>query len=265
MKPKLTYVLGSGGARGLAHIGVLNILEKNKLRPDLIIGTSIGALIGGLYAAGASLEEIEEAASKINRWQKFYLFSSLPRTNGLLKGEKIEKLIKKFINNKKFTDLKIPFYAVAVDLISGKEVILKNGLVFRAIRASIAVPGLFTPIVINKKILVDGGLVDPLPVDIACKLASSFIIASTVYSPLKEEKFKKNFGAIAVLRRSIKIMEDMIYRQSIKKIKNLVLIESKVKNYSFWDYDKAKELIFLGEQAAKEKLPLIKKYIKNSL
>jgi len=266
MKPKLIYVLSAGGAKGLAHIGVLDILEKNGLKPDLIVGTSIGALIGGLYANGNNLKEIEETASKINQWQKFFLFSSLPQKDGLIRGTKIENLIKKFIDEKKFTDLKIPFYAIATDLVSGEKVVLKSGLAFRAIRASIAVPGLFTPTVINGKILVDGGLLDPLPIDIAykAKLKSPIVIASSVWSPLKRENFKKNFGVIAILRRSIKIMEDTIYKQSIKEAENLVLIKPKVENYGFWDYDKAKELISLGKEAAKEKLSVIKNLLKVS-
>ena len=143
-KPKIIFVLSRGlAAKGLAHLGVLQVLDKEGIKPDAIVGTSVGSLIGGLYAAGVDLKKAEEAAIKINKLQKVLLFTSLPRRTGLVRGDRIEELIKKFIGQKKIEELNIPFYAVATDIGKGERVVINKGPLVKAIRASISIPGVF--------------------------------------------------------------------------------------------------------------------------
>ena len=177
---KIGLALGSGGARGLAHIGVLRVLEREKIPVDLIVGSSMGSLIGGLYASGMNADTLEEIALNI-RWQytaKF--FTPTISKAGLVDGNKIEKLLETFIGKIIFSKLKIPFVTVAANIENGKEVIIKTGKVSRAIRASCSIPGIFTPLKYGNRYLVDGGLVNPVPVDVARKNGADIVIGVNV-------------------------------------------------------------------------------------
>ena len=175
-KPVVGIALGSGSARGLAHIGVIHALEEAGITVDVVAGTSIGALIGSVYAAGR-IDAIERDYLSFD-WKKVAAFMDvvLPRS-GLIDGQKVEDFIRQYIHALKIEHLPKPFQAVATDLGTGQEVIFKEGDTIKAVRASIAAPGIFTPVRVDGRILVDGGLVNPVPVSVVKAMGADRIIA----------------------------------------------------------------------------------------
>ena len=175
---KIGLALGSGSARGLAHVGVIMALEAYNIPIDIITGSSIGSVIGSLYASGATVRQLEEVALSIKKSKTLFLIDPVFPHSGLISGDRIEKMLNQFgIKDKTFDDLKIPFAAVATDVESGAEVILNQGKVIDAVRASISIPGIFTPVKYQDYYLVDGGVVDPVPVDVVKMMGADIIIA----------------------------------------------------------------------------------------
>lgn len=174
MTRKWGLVLGGGSARGLSHIGILKVLEKNNLRPDYVSGTSIGAAIGALYCTGMSPEYMKNLCLT-TEWQELLDFT-VPKT-GILAGNKVESLIARLTNNCSFSDLVIPLRVVATDLISAKKVVFSEGNLAKAVRASISIPGIFSPVVIDRHELVDGAIVDPVPVDVVRGMGAEIVVA----------------------------------------------------------------------------------------
>ena len=173
---KIGLALGGGSARGWAHIGVLRALAEADIQINCVAGTSIGALVGAIYSSGR-IALLEEAALKMD-WGRIVSFLDVvfPRS-GLIDGKKIETFFRGHVQKTRFEDLRVPFAAVATDLRSGSAVILKSGDLIEAVRASISIPGIFTPVVLNGRVLVDGGLVDPVPVTVARSLGADRVIA----------------------------------------------------------------------------------------
>jgi NTE family protein len=187
MKHKIGLALGGGAAKGISYIGVLKVLERNKIPIDYIAGTSIGAVIGGLYASGYKAQELEDLATTID-WAHLFDFSELQ--NGLITGKNMEKKLREILKAKQFKDLYTKFIATAVDIKTGQEILFNQGDVAKAIRASIAIPGIFAPLHLHQSILVDGGVIDPVPVKaLKNKVNKIIAVASTlkIYSP----KFKR--------------------------------------------------------------------------
>lgn len=175
--PRIGLALGSGGARGWAHLGVLRRLGELGIRPCCVAGTSIGSIAAALYATG-TLDTMESLASHLDwrRVAQLFLEVNLPRS-GLISGKHFIRLLKDIIPARAVSDLQIPYAAVATDLQSEKEVVLQSGSLFDAIRASIGIPGIFTPTRLNGHDLVDGGLVNPLPVSVCRSLGADLVIA----------------------------------------------------------------------------------------
>ena len=175
---KFGLALGGGSARGIAHIGVIQVLEAYHIPIDMIAGTSIGSVVGSVYATGASVEQIKEAALSMKRSKTISLMDPTLPLSGLLSGNRVEEILNKIaLKDKTFDDLKIPFAAVATDIETGAKVILNQGSVIKAVRASISIPGIFTPVKYQDYYLVDGGVVDPVPVDVVEKMGADIIIA----------------------------------------------------------------------------------------
>ncbi len=190
-KPILGLALGSGAARGMAHIGVLHALAEAGLSLGVIAGASIGALVGGVYAAGR-LQKFADVMSGLD-WRKsarFFLEASFARS-GLIEGTRVIEFLVQILGPHRIEDLHIAFAAVATDLMSGREVILSEGDLIEAIRASIAVPGIFTPVKRRDGLLADGGLVNPVPVSVCRALGADRVIAVDL-----------NFGRLASPRRA---------------------------------------------------------------
>lgn len=187
---KIGLALGSGSAKGLAHIGVLKVLDEQKIPVDFIAGTSIGALIGVVYASGVSTREMEEIAFNIDKKQITSFFTPTIPYSGLVEGKRITEFIKSIIGNPNIEDLKIPFAAIATNVLNGRKVMITKGSAVEAVRASISIPGIFTPCKHNGDFLVDGGLVDPVPVNCVRDMGADYIIGVNVI-PLPEKKTNK--------------------------------------------------------------------------
>ena len=171
---KVTLVLGGGSARGIAHIGVLKVLVREKIPISRIVGTSMGALIGAAYAAGITPEEMEKKAMgvSINK----LIDPTVPRM-GLLAGNRMQAMIKTLLDNKKFDDCRIPFAAITTDIETGQAVVHQSGDLTTVVRASCSWPGIFTPVKIDGRLLCDGGIKDSVQTDIARNLGEGYVIA----------------------------------------------------------------------------------------
>lgn len=187
-KKRLGLAIGSGAARGLSAIGILKVFEKHNIPIDYIAGTSIGSVIGALYASGHKSDEIEHTLLK-TKWEN-YLDFTVPQ-NGFMTGNKLENFLKEKLKNKKFNKLDIPLAIVATDLKQGNRVIFTKGDVATAVRASFSIPGFFTPVIMDKMILVDGGLTDPIPIDIV-KKNSDVVVAADFSVDIKHLHYSKS-------------------------------------------------------------------------
>ena len=183
--------LGSGSARGVSHIGVLKALEKAGVKAGWIAGTSIGSLIGGAYAAGISTEELSGIAHKLDwkRMMRLFMPSFSPRS--LISDREVNDFLESLFGDILIEDLRIPFCAVAADLVSGKRVVISEGRLTDAVRASISIPIIFKPARRNGRLLIDGGLVDPVPVESVYNLGAKFVAAVPLTRPFQGEKVWK--------------------------------------------------------------------------
>ncbi len=218
---KIALVLGSGAARGLAHIGVLKALEEASVPIDLIVGCSMGAMIGGAYASGLSAEQIERIACETN-WLKVaqILFPRRLQRNALLDGKRMQDFLVALLGDQKIEDLKIPFACVATDIWSGEEIVMQKGSVVRAIRASLSFPFLFTPVQMGDRYLVDGGVVNPLPVSVARRMGADFVIAVNVTPPINREAVRMNSGKIRKIKSRWSGSDTSVLIQKLKNLFN---------------------------------------------
>ena len=173
---KIGLALGGGAARGWAHLGVIRALEEKGIKPDYVAGTSIGALVGGAYVAG-KIDKLHHFSGSLDWKQLLNFFDPVfPRT-ALVDGKKVERFLRELVDDKKIEDLEIPFSAVASDLYDGGETVIDSGDAAEAIRASISIPGIFTPVKKGRSILTDGGLVNPVPINVVREMGADFVIA----------------------------------------------------------------------------------------
>jgi len=287
-KLKVGLALGGGGARGLAHIGVLKVLERENIPIDLITGTSMGAIIGGVYALKKDISAIEKIAEKYSKISEFnidFSFSEkerkdkpffLKKMSDFLKkgyilnlelrrkyideGEGIKKIIKDLVGDKAFTDTKIPFAAVAADLVKGEKVILNQGKLFDALLASSSIPGMFPPVILDKKILVDGGIVDVVPIQAAQSLGANFVIGVNVGQTIKKRVEFDN--AVEIFFRS-----DSITSAELRKLQLSfadVVITPKIGRFHWSDFSKPEQCIREGEIAAQNIILELKKKLKKT-
>jgi NTE family protein len=185
---KLGYALGGGAARGMFHIGVLSVLEEYGITPDIIAGTSMGSIIGAMYASGLKTSDLKQIARSID-WKQIMRLTdivALPKS-GLIQGKRIAALLKSILGDTDFSRLKCKYAAVAADLYTGQQVVFTEGSLIEAIRASISIPGIFTPVHYEGHYLVDGGLVNVVPVSVCRDLGADFVIGVNVIpDPLSE-------------------------------------------------------------------------------
>jgi NTE family protein len=185
---KIGLALGGGGARGLAHIGVLEVLEKEGIPIDMIAGTSAGAAIGALYAQGKKVSEMKKLARSWDWKQRAQIIDLALPKSGFIAGKKVKQLLKSIIGDVKFSELKLPFACVATDVITGEEVVINQGSVLEAVRASISMPVIFTVVKQKGRYLVDGALTNPVPVSVLKDMGADFIIAVNVTPRLHERQ-----------------------------------------------------------------------------
>ncbi len=259
-RSKIGLVLGGGGARGLAHLGVLKVLMRENIKFDLVVGTSIGALAGALFVLDVDLLELEEEILKTKKTEILKDFVDLgnPKSS-VIKGRKIFNYIKTKTKNSNFKDAKIPLKIITTNLGNGREVIFDKGSVTKAVMASITVPGIFPPVEIGGSYYIDGGVVNPTPVDIAKKSGMDKIIAVDLMTT-KNIKFDRKPGMINTLMQSYEIIRTQAIEEKFREqIDDLVIIKPRLRSLtdSFKFHD-AQKFIRAGERAAEEKIGEIK-------
>lgn len=249
-RKSVTLVLGGGSARGIAHIGVLKVLDRERIPIDRIVGTSIGALVGAGYSLGIPVERMEEMANKFS-WKKIF-DPTIPKM-GLVAGEKLERVIKEITDNKTFNDCKIPLRVVTTDMEAGEEIVFQEGDLSKIIRASCSWPGIFNPVRIDNRLLVDGGVKDSVPVKIAKEFGSDYMIAVDVGFCVKHGKIDNIFQMIL---QSFQIMGHELNKYQAKEAD--VVIEVDLGDIDQAAFDRAKEAMEKGAKAAEAMIGRIK-------
>ncbi|MBZ4663804.1 MAG: patatin family protein [Caloramator sp.] len=239
---KIGLALGSGASRGLAHIGVIEVLEKYGIIADAVSGSSIGSVIGALYCSGFDFKYAASLCKNLNK--KTYIDVAVPRL-GFIKGERICEIIKLLTKDKEFKDLNKKFFVVATDLKSKRLVVFEEGKIYEAIRASISIPGVFIPVYKDNMVLVDGGVLERVPAKILKNYGVDYVIGVDVGFNLKTSNCKSIFH---VLYESIDLMEKELFE--LKKQEADKLIRVDIDDVDPIGFDHAEETIEKGRQAA---------------
>jgi len=255
-RPRVGLVLGSGAARGLAHIGVIKALEKHNIPIDYIAGSSIGALVGGLYAATKDIKYIEDLALDTN-WRELVKLLDPTFGTGFIAGDKIKDFIQRSLKVRTFEELLIPFAAVATDLREGKAVVFKEGDLAMAIRASISIPFVFLPVKKDNAVLCDGGLTIPIPVSVAKKMGAEYTIAIDLDSHFftqGREDVGTNLPDTA--NDVVMLIASHLAKENLKEA-DFVLAPpvGDVKWRAFFTRERTAEIIARGERAMEEAIP----------
>jgi NTE family protein len=291
-KPRIGLALGAGSARGWAHIGAIRALEERGVKPDLICGTSIGALVGAVYASG-QLDQLETWVTGL-AWTKVVRLMDITWKGGLIRGQRLFNLFRATFEDRELSELEIPFGAVATELSSGREVWLREGKLLDVVRASIAMPGIFTPVIHNGAVLVDGGLVNPVPVSMCRAFGAEIVIAVDLswgklgpyrnmgreLPPPPEEpswlgRLRAGWlGAVRakgedpeipsifeVFNTALDIVEQRVARSRLAGEPADVLITPLLPNFGTMEYHRAKEAIAEGRAAVERMMPLIQQIL----
>jgi len=254
-RPKIGLALGSGGARGFAHLGILKVMHDAQIPIDMIAGSSMGALVAAFYASGQSIEEMYKLSVAFKK--KFFLDLTVPK-QGFIAGNRIKDFIRLFTYNKNIEQLNIPTAIIATDLQSGDKVVFTRGPVSEAVRASISIPGIFVPVSYEGRLLVDGGVVDRVPVSVVKEMGADIIIASDVSS------FKENVEIATifdVILQSLDIIQAEIMQS--RDLSPDILLKPQVGKYSSQSFTQIEEIIKAGEEEAKKHVNKIKDLIGN--
>lgn len=247
---KVTLVLGGGSARGLAHIGVLKVLEREKIPIDRIVGTSMGAFIGAAYAVGVSISMMEEKAYKFTTDK--LLDPTIPRM-GLLAGEKLELAIRDMIDSKTFADCKMPVAVVTTDVENGETIVHQTGDLVKIVRASCSWPGIFNPVTIDGMMLSDGGIKSSVPTRVARDLGAEFIIAVDVGFCVKKGKISNIFQMI--------LQSFQITGEELNKYQSMdadITIKVNLGEFDQASFEQAQEAVAKGIESAEAKIEEIK-------
>lgn len=287
----ISLVLSGGGARGIAHIGVIEEFENQGFKIQSIAGTSMGSLIGGIYAAG-TLKEFKKWATHLDKVDIFKLIDFTLLNNGFVKGDKVFKELKNFIPDINIQDLKIHYAAVATDIIKRKEIVFTEGSLIKAIRASVSIPSVFTPVMKEDSIIVDGGVVNNIPINHVQRTKDDILVAvnvnantplpkikkketptktvekqaiyqglvksfnDTLHKILPNEK-KNTFGRFDIMNHSYEMMRDQLVKLYLEINPPDILIETSREFCGIYDFYKAKDLIDYGREVTAKS---IKKY-----
>jgi len=255
-RPKVGLALGGGGARGFAEIGVIRALEREKVPIDVIAGTSVGSLIGALYADTGKSLDLEFSALGVTNEDLFDYKALAILSGGFVKGERLEEFLGGKLRNREIEHLAIPFAAVATELRTGKTVVFDRGPVVRAVHASAAIPGVFVPVTIDGRIFVDGGVTDPVPADVARSLGAQVVIAVAIPSAIPS---KTPTNPLEVAYHAVTVMAAEIGRLRCREAD--IVITPDVGDTAYDDFSRKKQLIEAGEAATLAALPAIKEAI----
>jgi NTE family protein len=266
--PGFTLALGSGGARGMAHIGVLSVLEREGLTPRAIAGTSMGAFIGAMYAAGTDVAEMEAGAESVGLRDVASLTTVTLKPGSLLSADRIEEQLRKVLPAT-FAELKLPFACVAADLVAGTAVVISEGDLPRAIRTSMTIPILFDPVHDGDRLLVDGGVVDPVPVGLARKLGGAPVVAVDVGRLVADERGSRHGRALRpvlgagaspsllqVGTRTLDVMAHWLARPALAEA--AVVISPDVGGFFFAEVLESAAIIDEGARSAELALPAVR-------
>lgn len=231
-RKKFGLVLGSGGVRGLAHIGVIKALVKHQIPIDYISGASIGSWVGAHFSLYNDIEKTADFTVGKKK-EKFISFLEPNISGGLFKGDKLEILLKEWLGDASFADLKIPLKIAATDLISGDKIVCSEGKLAPAIRASMSVPGLFKPVIFEHRALVDGGISNPVPVDLVKDLGAEVVLAVNLdFFPGFDNVLPKDVGYMNLADGTINIMRHHLAKYSCAGAD--FVIQPSLRNYSSW-------------------------------
>jgi NTE family protein len=268
---KVGLALSSGAARGIAHVGVLSILEREGIPIDMIAGTSVGAIIGAFYAAGKTSQEIVEAILRIDRRRMYSFFDFTLPSQGIIRGKKVGEWLTSVIGNLTFDDLKTPFACVAADIVTGEKAVISKGSVVDGVMASTSIPILYMPFRFQGRYLVDGGLVDPVPVDVVREMGADLVIAASV-APDMGKKLQEVItnGSVqpnapnifSITRRLMKVANS---EETITGAASADIVITPAvwgRRLRPGDRRRISELISSGEQAAIRAIPTIKRLLK---
>jgi NTE family protein len=279
-KTKWALVLMGGGARGMAHIGVLDVLQKKGWIPDIIVGTSMGAIIGGLFAAGFSSLKLRDMAKDLNL-DHFIDRPNLPflpkkpysvidfilldafktrllRRVGHESEDKLEEYFKSVVGEASIEDLPVKFACNAVDLVSGKEVVFDSGKLYKALRATMSLPIVFEPLRLDEMILVDGGVLNNVPVEIARNLGAERTVLVDIHRPLKKIAAQEIKNTFQLIQRMVETMTANTTREKIKAADLVIRIDL---NVDIFDFSNPGELIGAGELGLNVNLDKLRKWI----
>jgi len=263
IKKKIGLALGSGGARGLSHIGVIKTLLKNNIPIDLIAGTSAGSLIGGMYAALHDIEQVEKILTKMTYKDLAWILSDATFSAGALKGQRAIAFLQQFVKDVPIESLTIPFAAVATDLQTGQPVIIAKGNLIEAIRASVSVPLVFQPVWIQNTYCIDGGASEPVPVDTAKKLGADIVIAVNcdAYLPFagKINDEKQCPSSFMIAKASIDALRAQLAHENARKAH--IIINPYIPHANFTKFVHGEQFIEEGCKATEAVLPEIRAFI----
>ncbi len=262
--------LGSGSARGWAHIGVIRALEERGIKPDVVCGTSVGALVGAAYASG-ELDRLEKWVTGL-AWTTVVRLMDLTWRGGLIRGTRLFTLFRTIFEDRDIAELPMPYGAVATELHSGREVWLRQGKVLEAVRASCAMPGLLTPVVRDGAVLVDGGLVNPVPVSMCRALGADLVVAVDLswgkLGPYRQDREQakaqedlKIPSIFNVFMTSLDIVEVRVARSRLAGEPADVLLTPLLPDFATMDYHRAEEAIKEGRAAVERMGPLLERVL----
>ncbi len=249
----LGLALGGGAARGLAHLGVLKVLEESGLRADYVCGTSAGSIVGALYAGGYSWDEIVEVTRTLD-WADI-VKPVFPKM-GLVRADRLEKRLESLLGDRTIEQLNIPYRAVTVDLVQGEQFVFESGPVARAVRASSSIPGVFEPVEFEGRVLVDGGVLNDVPIDVCRQMGADFIIAVDLNSDAVQGKAPENIFNVllysfAVMARACRQIHDTALSNDV------LIVAPRLADFNYYNLKRIDELIHRGEMAMTEAMPAI--------
>ncbi|MCP8970262.1 patatin-like phospholipase family protein [Ectobacillus ponti] len=252
-EPKIGLALGSGGAKGFAHIGVIKVLREAGIPIDMIAGSSMGALVATFYAAGCNVERLYKLSQLFKR--KYYLDFTVPKM-GFIAGKRVKEMIRVFTYNRNIEQLDIPTAVVATDILTGEKVVFTEGPAAPAVRASIAIPGIFVPERIGDRLLVDGGVIDRIPVSVVKDLGADIVLAVDV-SPTKVQG--EVTSIYDVIMQSIEIMQHELvhHRQTASDL----MLHPAVEQFSSRAFTNIEEIVRVGEEEAEKHIETIRSLI----
>lgn len=254
-EPKIGLALGSGSARGFAHLGVIKVLKEENIPISYIAGSSMGALVGCFFAAGTDLDQLYKIVTSFKR--KYYLDFTVPKM-GFIKGNRIKEFIGIFTHWKNIEELEIPMAIVATNIKTGEKVVFREGLVADAVRASIAIPGIFTPEKIGDQLLVDGGVVDRVPVSVVREMGAEFVIAVDV-SHIKQDM--EVTSIYDVIMQSLDILQMELVNN--REIASDIMLKPRVEQFNSRAFTNIEEIIAIGESETRKHIDQIKRDIAN--